>query len=190
MTQELKNLKQGLKKLFWLTYGLTLKNPVLPENPVSFLFVCKGNICRSPFAERLAEKMVNNKSYGSMTFVSAGIQAPESSGPPENAVLSAERFGVRLGDHKARQLDAAFINSADMVLVMEPWHLKTLIKNFPDAREKIFLLSLFDKDDAKEKDVFIRYNIADPYGRPPEQFDLCYRRIEKCLMGLFSSVKN
>src|SRR5208282_5998231 len=188
MTQELKNIKQGLKRLFWLTYGISLKNPVLPENPVSFLFVCKGNICRSPFAERLAAKMANNKNYGSMTFVSAGIQAAESLDPPENAVLSAESFGVRLGDHKARQLDAALINSADMVLVMEPWHLKTLIKNFPDAQNKIFLLSLFDKNDPKEKDVFNRYNIADPYGKPPEQFDLCYHRIEKCLLGLFSRV--
>ena len=46
--------KRTAKRLYWRTYGLFLTHPPVPPSPRSLLFVCKGNICRSPFAEAMA----------------------------------------------------------------------------------------------------------------------------------------
>ena len=53
------NNKRNNKKFYWSVYGRTICNPRLPQNINSILFVCKGNICRSPFAEYYASKYLN-----------------------------------------------------------------------------------------------------------------------------------
>jgi len=182
---KLKKIKWALRNLYWSVYGATVKNPSMPRDPKSLLFVCKGNICRSPFAERLAARMASKNGYGRLTFISAGLETSQPLTPPGNAILSATSFGVHLDDHKSRQITDKMINLADMILVMEPWHLKTLKKSYPHVLNKIFLLSLFEKENTTTNKSYYRYNIPDPYGQHLDQFQICYSRIENCISGLF-----
>jgi protein-tyrosine phosphatase len=188
MKKKLKKIKWELRNLFWSVYGTTLKNPSMPSNPKSLLFICKGNICRSPFAERLAVKIANNKGYGGINIDSVGLEVSEPLASPENAILSAAGFGVRLDDHKSKMINHEIINSVDMILAMEPWHLKSFKKSFPQMKNKTFLLSLFEKENTRMDEGYYRYHITDPYGQSLDQFQICYRRIERCILDLFIEI--
>lgn len=191
MINKVKGVKRKLKNVYWNIYGKIMNNPTLPHNPRSLLFICKGNICRSPFAERLAARIAKNKGYTRITFDSAGLEVSDPSPSPENAVQAARGFGVRLDDHKSKKINHELINSSDIILVMEPWQMKALKKSFSDVQNiqnKIFLMSSFDKQESGIKENFHRYTIFDPYGQLADQFELCFNRIEKCLLELLTKI--
>jgi protein-tyrosine-phosphatase len=85
----------------------------------SILFVCIGNICRSPMAEALARK------YGAdvLTAQSAGL-APAVTTTPHTRQILAER-NVDLGDHRPRGLDEVELSRVDMVINMSGMSLPT-----------------------------------------------------------------
>jgi len=63
-------------------------------HPGSILFVCKGNICRSPFAEAIARSLYRNGADPAFRFASAGIDVERSLSPPQEAILAAKRVVV------------------------------------------------------------------------------------------------
>lgn len=154
-------IKGNLRDLYWKIHGNKVKNPGLPDNPRSFLFVCKGNICRSPFAERLGIRIANNCLAG-MNFFSAGLEVSTSTPPPADAILAAESFGVHLNGHKSKRINYEILGSFDMIFTMETRHLKTLRESFPQFQDKIFLLPLFEKNKANTKGSYHFCNIPDP----------------------------
>lgn len=110
--------------------------------------------------------------------------------PPLEALMVAREFGVILDDHRSKSIIREMAESFDIVIAMEARHMKTLKHLFPQRRNRFFLLSLFDKDDIETKNYFSLYNIEDPFGKDLVQFRICYQRIEKCLMGLFSQLSS
>ena len=67
------------------------------------LFVCAGNICRSPFAERLARRLAAERGLD-VEFASAGEIALDGDRCPPDAVAVAKEYGVDLSSHRARRL--------------------------------------------------------------------------------------
>lgn len=183
-------IKENLRNLYWGIYGNTIKNPGLPDNPKSFLFVCKGNVCRSPFAERLGIRIAENNGLAGMNFFSAGFEVSTSTHPPENAILAAESFGISLDSHKSKRISYEILNSFDMIFTTEIGHLKTLKESFPQFQDKIFLLPLFEKNKPYTKGSYHFCNIPDPYGKSFKQFYTCFQRIERCLNELFQDLRN
>lgn len=188
----LKNhIKKPLENSYWWLYGSsTLSNPRLPVDPRSVLFICKGNICRSVFAQGLAIKIAGEMDIPYMIFDSAGLEVTKAMPPPLEALMVAREFGVILDDHRSKSIIREMAESFDIVIAMEARHMKTLKHLFPQRRNRFFLLSLFDKDDIETKNYFSLYNIEDPFGKDLVQFRICYQRIEKCLMGLFSQLSS
>ena len=82
------------------------------------------------------------------------------------------------------------VKAADMVIGMETWHMQTLKKQFPEYKDKFFLLPLFEHNREVTKNEFYRYNIEDPYGRAIDEFQKCFTRIERCVEGLFKEIEN
>jgi protein-tyrosine-phosphatase len=62
--------------------------------------------------------------------------------------------------------------------VMEAAQLHEMQQAYPEYRERMFVLALYDEG---ARGACERYNIADPFGRPPSEFDACYARIERAL---------
>ena len=77
------------------------------------LFVCAGNICRSPFAEGLARRLAAERGLD-VEFASAGEIALDGDRCPGDAVAAAEEHGVDLSSHRARRLTAE--DKADKVV--------------------------------------------------------------------------
>jgi len=179
-------LKKSAKNVYWSVYGRTVRNPGLPSHGESILFVCKGNICRSPFAEKIAARYSNSPKR--FSFGSAGIRVEDPKPSPIDAIIAAKSFGVDLQDHASRRIGYESMESYDLIAVMETWQYRYLRNLFLEFREKIILLPLFENNDGISRDRYSIYNIKDPYGKNMDEYYDCFARIEKCIAGLFHRI--
>jgi protein-tyrosine phosphatase len=171
--------KRPLKDAYWWWRGRGLKNPALQHAPGSLLFVCKGNICRSPYAEGFARTLLEDE----IRCESAGMKVNQGNHPPEHAVSVAAERGISLSGLRPRELTEKMVEHFDMVVVMEGGHLEQLRERFAEHRDKLFLLPLFDERHGS----FLRFNLPDPYGRGIEAFRECFSRIELSLRRMLES---
>jgi protein-tyrosine phosphatase len=88
---------------------------------LSVLFVCMGNICRSPTAEGVFRKIVNDAGLGHRIQVkSAGTHAYHSNDPPDRrSQAAAERRGFSLADIRARRVESADFERFDYIFAMD-----------------------------------------------------------------------
>ncbi len=134
----------------------------------SVLFVCRGNICRSPFAEAYAARIFPP----SVRVRSAGTRArPGTSSPPE-AVAAASAFGVDLRPHRAVRLSPELLEQADVVFVFDPTDLDRIRREHPRYARKAFLLGVVLEDG--------NVIIPDPYGHA-DRFSATYARIARAV---------
>jgi protein-tyrosine phosphatase len=173
--------KRPLKDGWWSVRGKALRNPPLPAQIESMLFVCKGNICRSPFAALRASQLLQ-QARKPVRCVSAGITATQAARPPEEAAEAALAFGCSLADHEPLRLTREMIDASDLIVVMEAEQLVLLRQRYPHAIGRLFLLSLIDEGWRG----YARYNIADPFGCELAAFRSCYARIDAALATLVS----
>jgi protein-tyrosine phosphatase len=177
-------VKKPLRDLSWILKGANLRNPPLPEKVGSILFVCLGNICRSPFAEKLVAERVKGIEPR-ISCASAGIRTTQAGRSPAFACEVARTFGVTLDAHRPQTLTRELVDAHDLIVVMEAAHLLTLRASYPNASDRIVLLSLLD---SQARPGYDRYNIADPFSRPREAFEACYQRIEHASSNLLSAI--
>jgi protein-tyrosine phosphatase len=172
-------VKRSIRDVVWSVRGRFVTSPAPPANPRTLLFVCKGNICRSAFAGEFARLRLSTD----LRCLSAGFRAEAGVGSPTAALEAAERRGVSLRQHRATPLTRALMDEADLVLVMEPWHVSELGAMYPGHRQKILLLSSYDPESSRQS-AYERLHIDDPYGKSPETFDACFRRLERTITTL------
>ncbi len=110
------------------------------------VFVCWGNICRSPIAERVAEKMAADEGLSDVVFTSAATSREELGAPIDpRAVAVLAEHGYRTDGHRAHQITRAEIEQADLVIAAEDIHLTKMRAIAPDATH-LRLLTDFDPD--------------------------------------------
>lgn len=144
----------------------------------NILFVCTGNICRSPFADDLLKRFVAQKGFEDIVADSAGLLALPGNSATHLAQRVAAEYGVDLSDHKAKSVSKDLIAWSDIVLVMEKSHEQALLAAFPEAAGKIFLLRHFARYGSR------RRGIADPYGLEYDAYRFCFLDIEDSVSGL------
>jgi protein-tyrosine-phosphatase len=174
-------VKQPVRDLVWRVKGNGVENPAIGEGARSLLFVCLGNICRSPFAARACARVLAAHGVTDVTCESAGIRTTQAARSPQDACEAAARVGVSLDDHVPLQLTRELVEKFDVIVVMEAVQLESLRASYPEAANRIVLLPLFAGD---HRGGYARYNIADPFGQPAAAFDACYERIREALTGL------
>ncbi len=128
------------------------------------LFVCSGNICRSPFAEALAR---DRSDRPDLEFVSAGTIALTGNRATITGIAVADEVGIDLGDHRATHLTAEVLAASDLVYAMEDEHIGSVLAIDPAAR--VELLSPEGMP------------IPDPYGGDPLEYSASYALIDKAL---------
>lgn len=134
--------------------------------PRRILIVCKGNICRSPMAAAMLRRHEIDAE-----IESAGLAAMEGSAIDPAAERTLLAHGISAGEHVARQVNIAMLDGADLVLAMEKRQVAALLALSPALRGRAFLLSRWSGD----------RDIADPYGRSQEKFELAYARIDAAI---------
>ena len=121
------------------------------------LFVCTGNVCRSPMAVGIMRKQLRRDGLENEVIVaSAGVRALDghAASPPAVAVLAEQ--GIDITQHIAHTIDEQELRAQDLVLVMEEQHRHSLFHLAPEESHKVYLLSEMSGR---------HLDIADPYGR-------------------------
>ena len=179
-------IKTGMSGLYWRCLGKGIGNPPIPRSPGSFLFICQGNVCRSPYAGRYLRKIAGDRNLRGICSRSAGLDVRVSAPSPDFAVRVAKTLGVELMDHRSKPVTEDMIENTDVVFTMEHRQAVFMRKYFPDHVRKIFLLPLFDTNPPTLGEYARRYNIPDPYGKSEKEFLECFRRIESSIEGFLS----
>jgi protein-tyrosine phosphatase len=150
----------------------------MPDRVDSMLFVCLGNICRSPFAAELAQRLMLEAGRSEVRCVSAGLRPSQAGRCPREACDVSSAYGISLSEHVPQAVMPDLMASNSMVFVMELRQFLHLRAAYPLHIERIFLLSLFDE---QARGPYERYNIQDPFGRPLAAYEECYERIQRSL---------
>src|SRR5881296_487793 len=143
----------------------------------TILFVCTGNVCRSPMAEGLFRHAA--KGRGDFRVFSAGVGAIEGQPPSAYAVQALRELGIDISQQRSRMLTADVVNEADYIFGMTHGHVDAVNLLYPHATEKTFLLREFDETlDVFEKDI------SDPIGGSYEVYLNCRDQIEQGIASL------
>jgi protein-tyrosine-phosphatase len=146
----------------------------------NLLFVCTGNICRSPMAEGLFRRLLRERRLPDVVQVrSAGFIAVPGNPATHLAALVAKEYGVDLSQHRAQPLTSSLIREADLILVMEPGHRWELLHHHQEIASKVFLLRHFARSGNHHR------AIADPYGLDLETYRSCFEEIRECVESLW-----
>jgi protein-tyrosine-phosphatase/predicted ATP-grasp superfamily ATP-dependent carboligase len=145
------------------------------------LFVCKGNVCRSPFAEFYARAAAARRDLH-LTVGSAGTLPAEGRPAPETAQTAGLERGVDLGPHRSKVLTRERAQSAGALVCMDWQTRERVLKSFPETAGRLFLLKPFARH-------LRGAEIADPWGRPLGVFRACYEEVAGSVDGLLETVE-
>ena len=140
----------------------------MTDPKVRVLFVCMGNICRSPTAEGVFRKLVSDAGLAEHIHIeSAGTHAYHVGEPPDRrAQAAAERRGVTLAEIRARRVDERDFDTFDLILAMDRDNLADLELRRPPRNGTPIRLFLDDMD------------VPDPYYGGEEGFAMMMDLIE------------
>jgi len=107
------------------------------------LFVCTGNICRSPMAEGLFRKLTEKRA--DFEISSAGVSTTYGQPPSAHAVEAMRAMHVDISDQRSQPITLELLLSARHVFVMTRGHLDIVTMQYPEVADKVFLLREFEK---------------------------------------------
>ncbi|XP_006626455.1 low molecular weight phosphotyrosine protein phosphatase isoform X2 [Lepisosteus oculatus] len=142
----------------------------------SVLFVCLGNICRSPIAEAVFRKMATDRGVVGNWFIDSGAVSDWNVGcsPDARALACLRKHGIET-NHRARQVTKDDFTTFDHILCMDESNLRDLNRKANQVKNssaKIELLGTYDP----EKQLIIK----DPYYGNDEDFETVYEQCLRC----------
>ena len=152
---------------------------------VKVLFVCLGNICRSPTAEGVFHHLVEKRGLGGQVTVdSAGTGAWHIGSPPDRrAQAAARQRGIDLSGQRARQAKTGDFHRFDYILAMDADNHRNLAKMCPPGEEHRLHLFLDFAPKLKTSDV------PDPYYGGDGGFEAVLDMIEAASEGLLADIQ-
>jgi protein-tyrosine phosphatase len=166
-----------------------------PDGSFGVLFVCTGNICRSPTAEALARRELERHPGVPIQVSSAGSHALEGNPAASRSMLAAATRGASLERHFARELTRRRVRAADLILCMAAEHRPFVLSYDRAAAGRTFLLATFARvagqwdwlatspaglvalaaEHVREQDGD---DIDDPLGQSPDAYAACAERLD------------
>jgi ribose 5-phosphate isomerase B len=143
----------------------------------TILFICTGNVCRSPMAEALFRHAVQGR--GQFRILSAGLGALDGQPPTPHSVRAMRELGIDISSQRSQMLTGELVRQADYIFGMTHSHVETVGLLYPQMAEKTFLLREFDETlDPFEKDI------SDPIGGSYQVYVNCRDQIEQGIASL------
>ena len=147
----------------------------------TILFVCTGNICRSPMAEGLFRQMVKDRV--DVKVLSAGVSTYPGQPPSIHAVETLAELGIDISHIRSKQLNEELVAEASCIIAMTRSHLDSILYLFPEAAEKTFLLREFEGH-------ITALDVADPIGMGLEAYAFTRQVIQQALPGVLKFIES
>ena len=144
------------------------------------LFVCHGNICRSPLAEMYARHLALRDGVKGLEFSSAGFIEPGN--PMSTGSAGAlRRLGVEPGPHQSKVISATHLAKADLILTMEEGQKRSILRDVDGLEGKVFSLGEY----AGQPGV----DVDDPYGGSATDYDRMAEQVKGMLEEAWPKLK-
>jgi protein-tyrosine-phosphatase len=150
--------------------------------PAAVLFVCHGNIFRSPFAAAVLRRALARVGRSDVQVESAGFAGAGRPVPPVAIGLAARR-GIALTSHRSQLVLADLVRAADVVVVMDALQRRTVCERFGRGPRGVLLLGDFDPEPVTSRDI------EDPVEQGASVCEMVYARIERCVGVLVSALQ-
>jgi protein-tyrosine phosphatase len=151
------------------------------------LFICLGNICRSPMGEGMMNYLVKQKGVSKDFFIdSAGTGAYHIGKMPDARMrATARKHGIEL-DSRARQFRAEDFTDFDLILVMDSsnYHDVVSLAKTNEEKGKVVLMRAYDEV------VFENEDVPDPYYGGDAGFENVYQIMKRCCTNLLNEIEN
>jgi protein-tyrosine-phosphatase len=149
---------------------------------MKILFVCTANISRSFLAEQLLNYEIARLNLDHVCCASAGISALPGYPPDSRMVDFLREQGKSIKEHRSKPVTKELVDSVDLILVMERYHLQEILERWPGAEKKTRLFGDFLTDDG------IIDDIIDPYGRSHRHYKMAQDQITLAVQNLIEKV--
>ena len=169
-----------------MSFGVNLQSKKAHKQPAAkVLFVCTGNICRSPIAEGVFRRLVERERLSSqITIDSAGTHGYQLGEPPDSRAIRAARLrGYDLSTQRARLFDLDDFRRFEWVVAMDSQNLR-------------FLESLRPVDHRGHLGLFLDFapelglrDVPDPYYGKAEDFDCVLDLVERGAAPLLATIR-
>lgn len=136
------------------------------------IFVCTGNICRSPMAEHyMQEKVKRINKENEYLIDSCGINAISGESSTNNAMQAIAEYGVDMTYHRAKHINEIDIFDYDLIITLTVHHKEYIESIYPKIKGKIFTLREYVDSQQEYKDI------DDPWGYDIEIYKSCAKEI-------------
>ena len=152
---------------------------------VKVMFICMGNICRSPTAHGVFRKLVEDEGYADNIYIeSSGTHAYHVGEPPDSrAQQTAHERGINLSDLRGQRIKSSDFAEFDYLLPMDQDNYDILLSSSPkEHRDKIKMFLSFAP-------TLTSREVPDPYYGGPGGFDQVFDMVEAGSRGLLDDIK-
>jgi protein-tyrosine phosphatase len=146
----------------------------------SVLYVCTGNVFRSPVAAQMTKRLLGNSD---IKVESAGILEYKDEPLSREILELAGRYGVDLSTHMPRQVNAGLVDAADLILVFDNRQVGQLVARFLEAKGKTYTIKTY-AGFSDDKDM------EDLWGKPVDVFERFINELSVYLKRCVSRMKS
>lgn len=145
------------------------------------LFLCTGNVCRSPMAEGFLRHMAKEAGV-EIDVSSAGLGAMDNMPPSENSVVAMNEDGIDISGQRSQMLTPMLVEEFTHIFGLGEGHVETMHAYFPEAQEKTFVLREFIADEGLDR------NVPDPIGGDLDEYRLTRNLIKEAMPSILKFV--
>ena len=155
------------------------------NTPFHILFICTGNICRSPMAEYLLRQKLKQTFSPPVTIESAGIMGLDAQPVPDEILQLMRERDIDISAHRSKQVTDAMLKDADLVFALAMNHYQDLKTRRALGADVLHLLANFPSSAAPQPDQ----SIIDPFGGTITLYQTILNQIDAELDRIFPDLQ-